>query len=1317
MPVANQGHLSFAKGINAQASPDKLADGECALATNVDFSADVGATVVRRGSIPNATVGTGNVDRIFRNYNNPNNIGLSPTYVSVKGDGVYRGVNSTWSKIYNGDPGEATFGNMMDYTFISIDSTNGRLKDDGTNVTDWIIEQPANAPTLGTINYTNTTIVSTMVVTDTGTSTYTGTFTGWTPVGGGVAVFQGTPNSTNLSVIGTNDVADFGVDSLKIEFSDFSVVTRVSRDFSIGDTSFNNYLHAELDLQDPVKDAVDLQPTAADLLFRTNRVPSRGTGGGSTPISGDVYGDVLAPIGRGRNQDTSRLSQVSLSFNNWSVSRPKYEIVGQYNPTGGGSPWADIKAVRINVEASGATRIRIKDWLLQGDSKHPLNDSTVGYSYYVTYAVINTAGELLDQSPPSSGLENIHVTYGQPVISHVGTLTSSISGVNNRILYRVGGYLPEPYAVATATHTSGTILFTDTVGDIDALTIGYKLPAAVYSNYTIPATPMGAVEYKQRLFAYISNSLIWSDIARPGTFPRANYAQVGAKGDEVQVLHPWGPSLLIVNRDSVYEMRGSIFEGSNQDWILARSACTHGSKAPRTCVRTPYGVVLMDYDGLTFYNPGQGVETDIPWLTARIGDMWRGTATTAPAYLKGNRVPAINLSYLRDSVAAYTDNKLYIGVPTGTSTAPNTMIVINFKYETVGLYDYGANFYSMYWDFLDNTLLAGAANGVYQLEAGVTDALGTATGIPWKVRSKTWTSPADARLENIAIEYMGQAAAVNAVYDSTSTVNLGTLTNTVRDWNINPLNGSLCNNIYFEVTGTSSNGNARLSNIMFDAIVEPQQVMYWRTEYDNNGHTGENLWDVHHASLDIVGTGTITAVSFIDGSAVMTNTFPGPTNGRTTFHRAFPLRTYGNVAYTTYTSTSSALRIKHFDTWYSARKEPPPINSYRSDMTSMDENICDALNVDINPNGTVTAVVYVDNAAVGTYSFTGTNQQSYVAALPNETYGRTIYVNYTGANFKHYNTWWDLRPEPDRMTNFVINRESKDEEWVRNVNWDINPLSGTVLSTIFVDGTAYSTKTCTGSLRQSFVDSLPDETMGRTKWVVYNAQGTGKFKHYNTWWDVTPEPDRVTLWHERVPYSSENYIKTWVAEINPLGTTVGTMLLDGTAVWTHTFTGTRHQVFNVGVDIAAFTAQSTGTVLDIIYNAASGQRLKHYATQCETEPKPFGKRTWQITYEKVGGASRLDHARSYSLDIETAGTSTLTSVWYVDGRQYYTNTLTFSSGREWREWIPLPPDGRGYIFHQEIKGDVDFRVWRSMIDCMREGAKGVARASVKGKPA
>ena len=61
------------------------------------------------------------------------------------------------------------------------------------------------------------------------------------------------------------------------------------------------------------------------------------------------------------------------------------------------------------------------------------------------------------------------------------------------------------------------------------------------------------------------------------------------------------PSLVIVNRDSVYEFSGSVFDGPSRNWQIYRTGALRGSKAPGVVIKTPYGVPLLDYDGLYLY--------------------------------------------------------------------------------------------------------------------------------------------------------------------------------------------------------------------------------------------------------------------------------------------------------------------------------------------------------------------------------------------------------------------------------------------------------------------------------------------------------------------------------------------------------------------------------------------------------------------------------------------------------------------------------------------------------------------------------------------
>lgn len=400
-----------------------------------------------------------------------------------------------------------------------------------------------------------------------------------------------------------------------------------------------------------------------------------------------------------------------------------------------------------------------------------------------------------------------------------------------------------------------------------------------------------------------------------------------------------------------------------------------------------------------------------------------------------------------------------------------------------------------------------------------------------------------------------------------------------------------------------------------------------------------------------------------------------------------------------------------------ARPEPPRINSYKTDIQSLEENICDAVDVDIAPNGTTTSTVFVDNTAVSTFTLTGTPQQSYTVALPNELYGRTIYAIHQGNAFKHYKTWFHLRPEPDRWTNFVSSRQTSDEQWFSNFNVDANCLGNIVLATAYVDNTATATYTMTGSGRRSYVHTLPRDTYGRIVHTVYNVQSGGKFKFFGEQYVGTPEPDRLSTVQSPVqPFPSNQHLKTWIAELNPLGTCTGTLYADNTVLTTSTFVGSYRQRFEVGLDVDTSLIPREAKTLRVVYSSPSGSVMKHYSTQFETEAQPFGKRTWMITYNKIGGATQLDMARFWSIEAEAqSGTALATCIWDVDGRALSTSTLTIST-QAWQDRIPFPPDGRGYIFQLRVLANAPIRVYKSNLDTVQVGIKGLVRHTTPGTP-
>jgi hypothetical protein len=465
----------------------------------------------------------------------------------------------------------------------------------------------------------------------------------------------------------------------------------------------------------------------------------------------------------------------------------------------------------------------------------------------------------------------------------------------------------------------------------------------------------------------------------------------------------------------------------------------------------------------------------------------------------------------------------------------------------------------------------------------------------------------------------GQIKAYAAIDNSTSTVDLGTYTNTKKQWFNVPLNGTVGNNIVFGFVGTQSGSNQQgVYGLNWDMIQQPPRTRYHRTEDDNAGINGEKQWDAHFSEIDILGTGTVTCVTFIDTVAVMTGSMVGPTSGKRLFTKAYPIDTYGDIVYSTYTCTS-------------------PIE------------------------------------------------------------------------FKLWKDHHNVRPEPPRVTNFVTDREfHENETWYQGHMCTVNCLGSTVLATVFLDEVAIQTNTLMGTGMLGYSFALPSESYGDVMFVKYVSSG-GLLKHYKTWYDSKQEPDRLLFSEtETEALDTDNYLKTWIPEVNPLGTCTGTLIVDGVAVSTQTMTGIIRKKFELLCPVI-----TTGKTVKAKYSSSSP--FKHYGTTWEKTPKPYGKTAWYIEYRKPGGATQLDLPRFFSLDVEGVGTYTLTNTWEIDGSTFATSTLT-ATNRQWLDVLPFPPGGRGYIFQQKISSTSAFRVWKANLDIERVGIKGLSRTTIAGKP-
>lgn len=1346
-PPTSQQEIVFSS-VNPWQPASALANGEVQSANNVDFSLMNGALTPRRGSVLFGTGGTSPLTQIFHNYNDPSSIITGPLYITDSLGNLYRNPTGTvFTQIASNVTGSVPFppaiSNYRQYTLIA--GYPGVYKDDGTNVTEWIKQSPS-APTVVVNTQTAITLTGTYTVTDgslLGTTSNTATFV--TSAGNtACAKFIFTSN-TNLTTNGSAPVGNWGVFFADMGFSNPTQLTNVGVDFSIGDATFLNYWHAEIS---PQNGGVIVTSNNSEALI--NAQLTVGTNTSSTVTSQDKL-DIWSNLSQYNFNPLSFVPTVANSLSPLAFTVPQFNLVAQ-NVVGtlGADLWANIGALRFTFQTIGTCTMTTADPVIYGDERHPLTDVNSGYYYWQTFATTNTSGFKIDEGAPSSPAGPFMMQNAQAVVKQVGTATGTLHGVNAIITYRQGGYMQDSYAISTVSYGTALSTITDTQNDIDALTNNFVMPRGLMPQSFFPGICSSISQaVADRIFIAAGNLIRWSLPGQIGSFPLDSYQEVSHIGDQIQGILAWNPGLVIVNRSSVYEMYGTDFE--HGAYTLTRTGSRRGSVAIKTIIHTPYGIPLLNQDGITMFVPGYNSDQDIGWFADKFSDVFKGNGATDPAALKGSRVPALNGGNIHFSCATYSNHKLYIAMPTGNSTYANTVFILDFAQKQAWYYTYPFNITAMLADQPLNAIFAITDTGaVMVIESGAMDHLtnGTGTSINWSARTKLWTSDSTTVLENLSIDCEGTGIVAKAYYDNSTNPVLSTITNANRAWSIPPLNGTFVNELAFDLTGSST--GSTLSSIYamrFGMLAEPPRVQYYRTEYDEHEWQADKLWDVHYADIDIQGTSTVTYVMFVDTTAVATNSIVGPTLGRQVFEVAYPPEIYGRVAYTTYTNTGST--FKHWNTHRDARNEPAKINYWRTDIESLEENIIEAFDTDINPNGTVFGTVYVDNIAVLTATITGTNRLSYtfdvpIASYPHNTYGRTLFVAYTGTGLKHYNTWWHKRPEPDRWTEYITSWDVEDEREIKVFLPEISCMGNTVLATTWLNVgntgtlTAVSTHTMTGTARTQYTFSLPVEKYARSVRVSYQCGTVGtngtftyggangpRFKHYRTVFDGPKEPPRVTLYRTG-PYAfpSNHFLKTWQPLLDPLnGTVTGTLIVEDTVIQTSTFTGNRRQWYTVGIDLNtnADYALTTGSRWEAIYSCAANQQFKHYDSKMESDTDPFRKLSWSFHYRKIGGATQLDVARFWSAFTDVEDTPDNDPIlgtywWDIDGTNFNTGTLTFDNNHQFTDRIPFPPGARGRLFEFRLYAPSTIKIHNVNVDMMEEGIKSLTRRGHPGTP-
>ena len=1065
---------SFQK-LNAGAASDKVGEGVLAGQQNIDLSLEPGAAACRRGSIRFSVLPSSDpVTSMFRNYNDPNSIYNGPFYAVGSGGVIQRArATSTFTSIDTGVVGAIPFGFWEESTLIG-GGLNHMWRDSGTSLTEWVKQSPSDALTPAVSTLTGLTVANLWGVSEGTAVTTTNTATAVTDSTTFRVVFTATPTSTNLATNGGYRIGDYGTDYLDISFSDPSLVSKISRDYSIGGTSFDDYYHTELQ----VGFLDESQPDPAlliDALSDSSNVPM-------TTEQREDMKDTLRKLIR---SPITTISDVPDSFSTWRVARPNFNLISSSNSNAG---WSNIGAVRIVVECSGNCSVVVKDWKIVGAEAFCLNDPEVGYAWWETFATQDSNGFVTAESAPSPISTRLKCQQAAATIVSTNTATGSLSGFTHRILYRQGGYLPDAYAVSS--NSIGTYTYTDTTPDLVALQNNQVLRRNIYDRLSMPTALTAISEpHYRRVFVAEGNTLYWSLPDQPDVFPKTSYTNISQAGDVVALdgLKVWGPLLVVVNRDSVYEIEGDVFEGADQNWTLRRSGSRHGTKAGKVSIKTPYGIPLLDYDGLYLYRPGQGVDQPLDWVMDQIGDIWKGNGSTNPIALKGTRVPAINKGYINLSFGVWAENKLYLAVPTGSSTSPNTIFVLNFQTQQVtGVYTYPFNFTSGWWDQIDNRLYVGSTVGtIHQLEVGLfdQDSSASVSGPSWSILTRSWSFPTEANINNINIDLQGTGTIRQIVNGTTTSTVVST--GSIRRQALPNLNATNATLVQYAVNGTQgTNTQDVVYGLGWSAEIQPARLSYWRSDVQSPQPEGEVEWLTVENLMDCLG-GTATAIVYVDSTAISTHSFVG--TGPRGYVQALPTEKYGRSIYTVY----SGGPFKIWKNWHDSRPEPDRTLVHRiGDVPFPSDSDLSTLVTQINPlGGTLTAVVRREGVALATATLTGSRRQTFnvgidlsTATFTNTFTGNTVDVIYTALGtqpFKHYMSQIEGVPRPPGKLTWRVTYKKQGGSsqldmgrfWAADI--EVPTGTATVTSVWEVDGTAVLTNTIEQSASRLWTDRIP----------------------------------------------------------------------------------------------------------------------------------------------------------------------------------------------------------------------------------------------------
>lgn len=429
--------------------------------------------------------------------------------------------------------------------------------------------------------------------------------------------------------------------------------------------------------------------------------------------------------------------------------------------------------------------------------------------YYYTWANDDD-----HETNPSPG-EVIAVTAKQVGI----TIPALPTGITKAHIYRVGGSIEfPPLRVATVTGTT----YTDNRPDWELTDSPIEL---AFDQGPAPAC-RGAVMHQGRVVAWSSasdpNGLFWSHALKPWAWASSAFLPVGAYGEEILRCTSRENVMHVFKSGSVWRVVGDLDDASGGLEPIARDVGCVGAKAVASA---SIGDFMLSRKGVYLVN-SVGIR--------RVSDALTPIFEGRPTIFGGGVVEGINQAAIDKSVLEVSEGVLYVSIPTGPASAPDTTLCLEI--ESGRWFSDSRGFSALYWEGSDRGFAGALAvdNTVVALDSTPLDGTDPIE-FRWKSRFMDFGYPDNPkRIPELNIEHntRGETLTVRVDFDDGTATgeDLGTVvsgTSTSSVWQTTTLRlaaaeGKDCRNMSVRVIGDVSHEVA-IRAVTVPFVVLPRQ--------------------------------------------------------------------------------------------------------------------------------------------------------------------------------------------------------------------------------------------------------------------------------------------------------------------------------------------------------------------------------------------------------------------------------------------------------------------------------------------------------------